>query len=899
MKRLFSILGWAGFVLVSTLPAHAATEGRWATVLRQPSAWYASDEAKHIADNVLLYQKDSGGWPKNLNMTQPPAPLPPGTDPGEILSNIDNGATTTQLRFLALVLGASEDPRYRTAFDRGLDYLLAAQYPNGGWPQYYPLRTGYYTHITFNDDAMIRVLTLLREVTESRAPFAFVDAKRRASAAAALAKGLDCILRCQVTENGLKTAWCAQHDETTFAPAQARAYELPSLSGSESVGIVEYLMSLEHPTPEVAAAIVGAVNWFKAAKLTGIRVQRAGGDVLVIPDPNAPPTWARFYDLTTNQPFFCGRDGVKKDKLADIEQERRTGYSWYGNWPARLLETDYPAWANKWPQLVAAVAALPATGTIATSPAPWVPDLGNSTYKNPVIYADYSDPDVVRVGTDYYLVASSFTCVPGLPILHSKDLVNWTIVGHALQVQIPEDHFNIVRSGGGVWAPAIRFHAGKYYIFYPDPDYGIYVVTATDPAGEWSKPTLVKAGRGLIDPCPLWDDDGKVWLVHAWANSRSGRNNLLTLVPLNTEASATIGDGRDIIAGADFRVTTLEGPKFYKMNGYYWIFAPVGGVAGGTQAVFRSKTIEGPYEYHNVLTQGGTPTNGPHQGGLVDTPDGKEWWFVHFQDKGAYGRITHLEPVVWKADGWPVMGNDADGDGTGEPVLTYKMPNVGQIYPPAEPQTSDEFDSSALGLQWQWMANPQSGWSSLTAHPGWMRLFGQMPSPGGITQQPNLFLQKFPAPEFVVTIKVDLPAGEVGGSAGLVIYGQPCVRLDLAQTAKDAHTLQLVSLAPNTALSEANPPSVPWNGTTAYLRVTIIAGARCQFSYSADNVTFTNLDTAVPIAAVRGSWIGAKFGLYVLAPDAARPVYADFDWVHVEPLSTGTPAHSPTVAAVK
>ncbi len=519
--------------------------------------------------------------------------------------------------------------------------------------------------------------------------------------------------------------------------------------------------------------------------------------------------------------------------------------------------------------------------------APWVPDLGNGTYKNPVIYADYSDPDVLRVGTDYYLVASSFTCVPGLPILHSKDLVNWTIVGHALPVQVPEDHFNVVRSGGGVWAPALRFHAGKYYIFYPDPDYGIYVVTATDPAGAWSKPVLVQAGKGLIDPCPLWDDDGKVWLVHGWANSRSGRSNLLTLVPLTADAAATAGDGRDIITGADFKVTTLEGPKFYKLNGFYWIFAPVGGVTGGTQAVFRAKNIEGPYEYRNVLARGNTLTNGPHQGGLVDTPDGKEWWFVHFQDKSAYGRITHLEPVVWKADGWPVMGADADGDGTGEPVLTSKKPNVGQNYPPAEPQTSDEFTASTLGLQWQWQANPQNGWYSLTARPGWVRLFAQMPAPGGITQQPNLLLQKFPAPEFVVTVKLDLPPGEDGSSAGLVVYGQPCVRLMLAQTTKDARVLQLISLAPNRALTETSPPSVPWTDSTAYLRVTVTSGALCQFSYSNDNITFTNFDVSVPVTAVPGSWIGAKFGLYMLSPDTSHPVYADFDWVHVEPLSTG------------
>jgi beta-xylosidase len=517
----------------------------------------------------------------------------------------------------------------------------------------------------------------------------------------------------------------------------------------------------------------------------------------------------------------------------------------------------------------------------APTPAPWQPDLGDGNYRNPVIFADYSDPDVVRVGDDFYLTSSSFTCVPGLPILHSKDLVNWTIIGHALPALVPEEHFNAVQSGGGVWAPAIRFHAGKFYIFYPDPDYGIYVVTATDPAGDWSKPVLVMPGRGLIDPCPLWDDDGKVYLVHAWANSRSGRSNLLSLVSLSDDATKTVGDSIDIILGGDFKVTTLEGPKFYKMNGYYWIFAPVGGVTGGTQAVFRAKDIAGPYEYRSVLAKGATTTNGPHQGGLVDTPDGKQWWFIHFQDDKAYGRITHLEPVVWRADGWPVMGNDPNQTGTGEPVLTFQKPDIGKNYPIAAPQTSDEFNSPVLGLQWQWLANPQADWYSLTVNPGSLRLYSQ-PANASLVQQPNLLLQKIPAPVFTATVKLSFSPAEEGESAGLMVYGNPCAWIGLVRTATGFRVSQTVPRAGRGAPTAESAGADVKSGAI-YLSLAMGDGARVQFSYSEDGQNFKPLGAPVTIAAISGSWIGAKFGLFALAPSGSgKAGYADFDWIHMQ-----------------
>jgi len=528
-------------------------------------------------------------------------------------------------------------------------------------------------------------------------------------------------------------------------------------------------------------------------------------------------------------------------------------------------------------------------------PTPWLPDLGDGTYKNPILFADYSDPDVTRVGEDYYLVSSSFTCVPGLPILHSRDLVNWTIIGHALQKQVPEEHFNSVQNGGGVWAPSIRFHSGKFYVFYPDPDYGIYMVTATDPAGEWSAPILVKAGKGLEDPCPLFDDDGKVWLVHGWVGSRSGRNNILTLNPLSEDATKTIGDGKDIVLGADFKVTTLEGPKFYKLNGEYWIFAPVGGVGQGQQAVFRSKTVDGPYDMRLVLAQGKSPTNGPHQGGLTDTPDGRQSWFLHFQDRavarGAEGRVTHLEPVVWRPDGWPVMGNDPGNTGTGEPVLTFKKPAVGKTYPAAVPQTSDDFDSPKLGLQWQWLANPQAGWLSLAEKPGSLRLFAQ-PSNPSMVRQPNLLLQKFPAPAFAVTTKMDFTASQPGEKAGLVIYGAPCAWIGLVKTATGLRVSQTTSRASIVANSPdimVESAGAEVRESTIYLAFKLAENSRAQFSYSVDGKAYIPLGTPVAVAAIRNSWIGAKFGLFAIGvplpgdPPAAAPAtaHADFDWIHV------------------
>lgn len=283
----------------------------------------------------------------------------------------------------------------------------------------------------------------------------------------------------------------------------------------------------------------------------------------------------------------------------------------------------------------------------------WIADRGDGTYRNPVLHADYSDPDAIRVGDDYWMTASSFGHAPGLPILHSRDLVNWTLVDHALPRLVPETHFATPRHGEGVWAPSLRYHDNKFWIFYPDPDFGLYVITATDPRGQWSKPHLLKAGRGMIDSCPLWDDDGRAYLIHGWAKSRAGINNLLTLHEMSPDGLRILDEGTVVIdANLMPGWRTLEGPKLYKRDGWYYVFAPADGVAEGYQAVFRARDIRGPYENRIVLEQGATPINGPHQGAWIETPTG-EHWFFHFQEIEAHGRVVHLQPMRWRDDGCP------------------------------------------------------------------------------------------------------------------------------------------------------------------------------------------------------------------------------------------------------
>lgn len=359
LLRIVLLVGALALGLGLAAVPHARAAVSWNAALRQPEAWYATREARALATTVIRYQTDSGGWPKNTDFSKPPTEkFLTAAAKGATPATIDNGATTTPLQLLARVISstpadvspAAADTAIRAAFERGFDYLLTAQYENGGWPQFFPLREGYYTRITYNDHAMVNVLTLLRDASRGEPPYAFLDPARRVRAAAAVTKGIDCILRTQVKQNGALTAWCAQHDENTLEPAWARKYEPPSLSGSESVGIVRFLMAVEKPSPEIIAAVEGAAAWFEKVKLTGIRLEKIRDDAgksdrRVAPaDADAPPLWARFYELGTDRPLFLDRDSVPHYDYSEITQERRNGYGYYGGWAATLLAKDYPRW---------------------------------------------------------------------------------------------------------------------------------------------------------------------------------------------------------------------------------------------------------------------------------------------------------------------------------------------------------------------------------------------------------------------------------------------------------------------------------------------------------------------------------------------------------------------------
>lgn len=512
----------------------------------------------------------------------------------------------------------------------------------------------------------------------------------------------------------------------------------------------------------------------------------------------------------------------------------------------------------------------------------WVADQGNGTYKNPILNADYSDPDAVRVGNDFYLVSSSFEDIPGLPILHSNDLVNWTIIGHALRRQPPFDVFSKPQHGNGVWAPSIRYHKGEFYIYYPDPDYGIYLVKAKNPAGPWSEPVLVEGGKGLIDPCPLWDDDGTVYLVHAYAGSRAGIKSVVVVKKLSPDGTKVLDEGKLVYDGHELD-PTLEGPKFYKRNGYYYIFAPAGGVPTGWQLVLRSKQVYGPYERKVVMDQGATPVNGPHQGAWVDTQTGEDW-FLHFQDKEAYGRVVHLQPMKWIND-WPVIGVDKDGDGKGEPVLIYKKPNTGKTYPIQTPAETDEFNGTMLGRQWQWMANPKATWSFINTAKGSLRLYSDKAPEGAknLWDAPNVLLQKFPADEFMVTTKLSFfPNTKLENEkAGLTVMGFSYANIALKGKKDGIHLVYTLCKDAVNGKEEAEKEIVKAGSNTVYLRVKVTAGAQCRFSYSFDGQTFT--DAGDPFQAEVGRWIGAKVGLFCTRGDQTNDSgYADMDWFRVE-----------------
>lgn len=513
----------------------------------------------------------------------------------------------------------------------------------------------------------------------------------------------------------------------------------------------------------------------------------------------------------------------------------------------------------------------------------WCPDNGDGTYTNPVLYADYSDPDVCAVGKDYYLTASSFNCIPGLPVLHSRDLVNWEIIGHALDVQEPSDMFDSPQHGKGVWAPSIRHHNGEFYIYWGDPDHGVFMVKAKNPAGPWEKPVCVVSGRGMIDTCPLWDDDGRCYLVNGWAGSRAGFNSVLTVRELSEDGRRAIGKPRIVFDGGQVNHTT-EGPKFYKRDGYYWIMCPAGGVAMGWQLAMRSKSPYGPYEWKRVMEQGNTAVNGPHQGAWVHTAYGEDW-FMHFNDKGAYGRVVYLQPVDWSS-GWPIMGRG------GVPQERGRKPKSDSDVT-VNPQESDEFNDGVMGLQWQWHANYNQLYGMPTAD-GCMRLYTNDLKDTflNLWEAPNLLLQKPTAPRFTATAKLRFASKEDGQYGGMVMMGRDYSALVVSRQG-DKFFLQRHSCTgadsarperqePVATLQASEHDTIPYSPAIyldIYMRITVRDGV-CNYAYSLDGRRYHA--AGKPFTMKEGKWIGAKYGFVSECRGRkANRGWLDVDWIRV------------------
>ena len=478
-------------------------------------------------------------------------------------------------------------------------------------------------------------------------------------------------------------------------------------------------------------------------------------------------------------------------------------------------------------------------------------------------------------------------------------MVNWQIIGYALQEQEPKALFDLPQHGKGVWAPAIRHHNGELYIYWGDPDHGIFMVKTKDPRGKWDSPVWVLAGKGMIDPCPLWDEDGKCYLVNGWAGSRAGFNSVLTIRELSADGTKAIDKPRIVFDGGQLNHTT-EGPKLYKRDGYYWIMCPAGGVQHGWQLAMRSKNIYGPYEARKVMAQGKTSVNGPHQGAWVHTAQDEDW-FLHFNDKGAYGRVVFLQPVDWKT-GWPVMGNDKDGDGCGEPYLSYRMPKAAK-HTKVNPQESDEFDSTELGLQWQWHANYNELWG-MPINNGCLRLYtadlahpatanGDGPTAfKSLWEAGNLLLQKTPAKDFCVTTKMRFASKEDNQYGGVIMMGMNYQALVVRRMGDSFLLQQLYCKGADTGgvetqktlatLKPTERDTIPYSPAIyldIYMQMRVKDG-KCQFAYSLDGKRYKDVGDVFGLR--QGKWIGAKMG-YVSERSNTKGNrgWIDADWFRV------------------
>jgi beta-xylosidase len=495
-------------------------------------------------------------------------------------------------------------------------------------------------------------------------------------------------------------------------------------------------------------------------------------------------------------------------------------------------------------------------------------------YRNPILFADYSDPDIIRVDNDYYLIASSFHFVPGIPILHSRDLVHWEIVGHVVSRLNMNDAYNLtgaMRYGRGVWAPAVRFHNGLFYIYFPTPDEGIFVSTAPKMTGPWSEPETVLAGPGYEDPCPFWDNDGQAYLVH----SRLGAGPLI-LHRMSPDGKRLLDAGK-VIVQDPVHLPTLEGPKLYKRNGWYYIFAPKGGVATGDQVVLRSRNLYGPYDWRVVLAQGNTRVNGPHQGGWVETPDGYGW-FLHFQQRAAHGRIDWLETVIWKDD-WPLMGsaatNDAPSGTIGEPVTTATLPTTSTTRNQPRPQTSDDFSNNTLSSMWEWNHNPDDTRWSLTEHKGALRLH-----PGfadNLLHARNTLTESMQDESLQVTTRIEITHLTDGDHAGLSAFDRNLSGIEVVQTGgQRALTF--------TSAGHDLPDPVPLPPNISYIQLRLQVDINtATYAYSLDEgKTFHPFGK--PIDLVFSWWKGARPALFAFNTLAPSKGYVDFNWLHYNPF---------------
>jgi len=499
------------------------------------------------------------------------------------------------------------------------------------------------------------------------------------------------------------------------------------------------------------------------------------------------------------------------------------------------------------------------------------------TYTNPILHADYSDPDVIRVGEDYYMVSSSFAHVPGLPVLYSRDLVHWEILCHAVP-RLPDSLYDQPQHSKGIWAPSIRYYRGEFRIYYGDPDFGIYLVKSADPAGPWEAPLLVHRVKGWIDPCPFWDEDGQAYLVHAWAKSRVGFNSILTLHRMSPDGTRILDEGVMVFDGHEHH-PTIEGPKMYKRNGWYYIFAPAGGVKSGWQTVLRARSIFGPYEDKIVLEQGKTEINGPHQGAWVELANGDDK-FIHFQDHGAYGRIIHMQPLHWEED-WPRMGSDLDGNGIGEPVPSGTVPYVKGAEKDAMPM-SDDFSGDVLGQQWQWQANIDTQWYDLKSKAGWLRL-PMYPITGdykNLWNLPNILAQKFPADAFEVATRLSFQPQSQEERAGLVVFGNAYAAITIHRDDQGYVLEQIICQDAEKGGEEVLAATARIHVAEVFFKAKIATGARVQFSYSLDGCSYRSLGPL--FTAMPGKWVGAKIGLFAMNKAEKTSGYSDFDFFQVE-----------------